>query len=441
MAAEFFLLLLLLVVNGLFAMSEAAMISSRQARLQERAEDGSAGAAAALKLARDPTRFLSTIQIGITLVGILSGAIGGSTLALRLQPLLSGIPVLAPIAETLSVVIVVLVITYLSLVIGELVPKRLALNNAEGIAAAVARPMQLLSRLMAPVVSLLSVSTRALLLLLGSRPSDEPSVTEGEVKFMLEEGARAGAFEIEEQRMAERVFRMDEWEVRALMTPYPEIVWLDLNATAAENIAVIVETLHDTYPVYRKDMRHPVGMVSLKDLWAQLATGKTFELESIMQPPVYVPETNSALQALALFQQNERHMILVIDEHGSVAGTLTALDIMETIVGNLPATESPQVTPRADGSLLVDGMFNIDELEDMLDSRFEEEAERRTYQTLGGFVMQRMDRIPRTGDSFTWSGFRFEVMDMDGLRVDKVLVTRADNSNTIHSAAQDKPST
>jgi putative hemolysin len=301
--------------------------------------------------------------------------------------------------------------------------------------------MQLLSRLMAPVVSLLSVSTRALLLLLGSRPSDEPSVTEGEVKFMLEEGARAGAFEFEEQRMAERVFRMDEWEVRALMTPYPEIVWLDLNATAAENIAVIVETLHDTYPVYRKDMRHPVGMVSLKDLWAQLATGKTFELESIMQPPVYVPETNSALQALALFQQNERHMILVIDEHGSVAGTLTALDIMETIVGNLPATESPQVTPRADGSLLVDGMFNIDELEDMLDSRFEEEAERRTYQTLGGFVMQRMDRIPRTGDSFSWSGFRFEVMDMDGLRVDKVLVTRADNSNTIHSAAQDKPST
>jgi putative hemolysin len=439
MAAEFLLLLVLLVVNGLFAMSEAAMISARQARLQERAESGNAGAAAALKIAAEPTRFLSTIQIGITLVGILSGAIGGSTLAERLQPLLAEIPALAPLAETLSVAIVVLVITYLSLVVGELVPKRLALNNAEGIAAAVARPMSILSRIVAPVVSLLSFSTRLLLLLLGSRPSDEPAVTEGEVKIILEEGARAGAFEIEEQLMAERVFRMDEWEVRALMTPYPEIIWLDLNASAEENIAVIVETLHDTYPVYREDMRHPVGLVSSKDLWAQLAAGKAFDLEAVLHPPVYIPETNSALQALNLFQQKERHLILVIDEHGSVVGTVTALDILETIVGDLPVTESPQANRRDDGSLLVDGMFNIDELEDMLETRFEEEAARRTYQTLGGFVMQHLDRIPRAGDSFTWGSFRFEVMDMDGLRVDKVLVTQAEPKTDVLSPGSSNP--
>lgn len=426
MIAEIVLLLVLIALNGLLAMSEAAMIAARQARLQERAESGDSGAAAALQLAEEPTRFLSTIQVGITLVGILSGAIGGSTLAQRIEPLLAEIPALARISETLSIALVVVTITYLSLVVGELVPKQLALNHAERIAALMARPMRLLSILAAPVVFVLSLSTQAVLLLLGNRPSDEPAVTEGEVKIMLEEGARAGSFEVAEQVMAENVFRMDEWEVRALMTPYPEIDWLDIEASEPEIIALLLETHHDTYPLFQDDKRNLVGLVSIRDLWSQLAETKSIELRRSVQQPVFIPETNTALEALELLRDSHRHTIMVIDEHGSIVGLVTALDILEAIVGNLPVTDSPQATQREDGSWLLDGLLPVDELDALVDEDLFPDEERRAYQILSGFVMKRIDRIPVAGDLFDWQGYRFEVMDMDGHRVDKVLMTKLD---------------
>ncbi len=437
MILELLLLFVLFVLNGLLAMSEAAMISARPARLQALVDEGNAGAEAALRLSEEPTRFLSTTQIGITLVGILSGAIGGSTLSERIQPLFASIPLLAPIAETLSLGLVVVGITYMSLVIGELVPKQLALNQAERIAALIARPMQFMARIAAPVVSLLSLSTRLVLILLGSPPSSGTPVTEGEVKSMLEEGARAGAFEVAEQHMAENVFRMAEWEVRALMTPYPDMDWLDLDAPHEEIISSMVETHHDTYPVYRGDMRNPVGVVSIRDLWAQVARNQPLDLDSLMRTPAFVPETSTALQALELFQQNKRHMMLVIDEYGSVVGLVTALDILEAIVGNLPMTESPQALARSDGSWLADGLLPVDELETLLDNSLFPDEERRDYQTLSGFVMLRIDRIPKAGDTFAWGGYRFEVMDMDGHRVDKVLVAKEDDHEQQHTEGND----
>lgn len=423
MATELLLLFLLIVANGLFAMSEAAMISARRARLQQRAEEGDRGAATALAVSEQPTRFLSTTQIGITLVGILSGAIGGSTLAERIQPLVANIPVLAPYSAPISIGVVVIGITYLSLVIGELVPKQLALDNAERIAAAVARPMQILSQLTAPVVALLSLSTRLVLLLLRIRPSSELPVTEDEVKIMLEEGAEAGAFEIAEQIMAENVFRLNDWPASAVMTPHTEIVWLDLNDPTEEIVAEITEDCHTMYPVYATDIRNVVGVVSLKDLWRQLAENKPLDLNSALQAPIYVPENASALQTMEIFRQPGRHMALVIDEHGGVTGLVTVLDIIEAIIGDLPSTESPQAVQRADGSWLVDGTYNINMLEELLEISLFPEEEQVSYQTISGLVMYHMGRIPAASDQFAWHGYRFEVIDMDGRRIDKVLVS------------------
>ncbi len=428
MTIEFVLVFLLIVANGVFAMSEAAMISARQTRLQQRAEDGDRGAAAALKLAQDPNRFLSTVQIGITLIGILSGALGGSTLAEYIQPLVANIPLLEPQSEAISVGLVVLVITYLSLVVGELVPKRLALANAETIAARVARPMRLLSQLTAPVVGLLSISTRALLYLLGVRASEEPPVTEEEVRIMLEQGTQAGVFETAEQQMVENIFRLADWNTSAVMTPYTEMVWLSVDDPISETIERTTQHRFVAYPVFQGEQRNIIGVVLLEDLWVQLATGQPLDLRAALKPPLYVPETALALQALEQFRQTGQRIALVIDEHGSVTGVTTPQDILEAVVGELP-TEAvdASITPRADGSWLVDGMLNIDELEDYIDETIFPEDERGDYQTLGGFMMMRIGRIPQASDSFEWSGLRFEIMDMDGRRVDKILVSRLGN--------------
>jgi putative hemolysin len=428
LATELIVLLLLIIANGVFAMSEVALISARRARLQQRAEEGEAGAAAALALSEEPTRFLSTVQVGITLIGILSGALGGSALAARIQPGLAAIPLLAPYADALSLALVVLGITYLSLVIGELVPKRLALNDAEGIAAAVARPMNLLSRLTSPIVSLLSLSTRGVIWLLRAQPSDEPPVTEDEVRIMLEEGAEAGVFEAVEQRMAERVFWLDDLSVGAVMTPYPEIVWLDIDAPLADNLALIRASRHSVYPVFQDEERNLLGVIKLKDLW--LTDQPAWDLRAALHPPVYIPETTTALRALELFRKPDQHLAVVIDEHGGIAGVLTALDILEVIIGDVASTDSPQAVMRADGSWLVDGSLSITELEETLDTdTLFPDDERHNYQTVSGFVMLRLGRIPQAADWFEWGGFRFEVVDMDGRRVDKVLIARRNGSN------------
>lgn len=429
MSLEFLFVLILIVANGVFAMSEAAMISARRARLQQRAEEGDSGAATALKMIEEPSRFLSTVQIGITLIGILSGAVGGSALAENIQPVLENIPPLRPHSAALSVLLVVLLITYLSLVIGELVPKRLALNNAEGIAAVVARPMGLLSRLTAPAVAVLTFSTRLVLMLLGVRPSDDPPVTEEEVRIMLEEGAEAGVFEVDEQQMVENIFRLADWRTSAVMTPYTEVIWLDINAPADETIALISRSRFVAYPVFQHDPRTPLGVVMLEDLWAQLASAQPLDLKAALKPPLYIPENALALRALDLFRQTRQRLALVIDEHGSVSGVITPQDILESVMTDLENEAEAEIVRRADNSWLVDGMMNIDEFEDYLDLDIFPEEERGDYDTIGGFVMMRIGRIPQTADQFTWNGLNFEVMDMDGRRVDKVLVSQPDSTS------------
>ena len=421
---ELVFLLFLILLNGVFAMFEAAMISSRRTRLQQRAEAGDSGAAAAMKLAENPDRFLSAIQIGITLVGILSGAIGGSNLARYVEPVLADIPPLAPYSEALSVGLIVLLITYMSLIIGELVPKRLALNNAEGISAALARPMALLARLTTPIIALLSFSTQAVLLVLGVRPSTDPPITEDEVKIMLEEGADAGVFEAAEQAMAENVFRLDDWPVQAVMTPYPEITWLDVDAPVKDLIAEIMQETHTIYPVFKTDNRNIIGIVRIKDLWRQMANTGTLQINSILNTPTFVPETATTLQALELFRNPQIHTAFVIDEHGSIVGLVTVLDILEAVIGDIPETSSPQAVQRDDGSWLVDGTFNTAQFEEMLELAIFYDEEGRTYQTISGFIMAQLGRIPETGDNFKWENFKFEVVDMDGRRVDKVLITQ-----------------
>jgi putative hemolysin len=425
LTAEFLFIILLSVANGIFAMSEAAMISSRRARLQQRAENGDAGAAAALKLSEKPDRFLSTVQIGITLIGILSGAVGGSTLAKSVEPAIAAIPALATRAEAISVFLVVLLITYLSLVIGELVPKTLALNNAEGIASLVARPMQVLSTLASPIVSLLSLSTRVVLLVLGVRPSDEPPVTEEEVRIMLEQGAEAGVFATSEQQMLENVFRLGDWRTSAVMTPYTEVEWVDLDAPIEETIQLISNSRYFAYPVFQGDHRNLLGVVLLEDLWVQLANGKPLDVKAAIKTPLVIPENAPATSALEQFRITGQRLALVMDEHGSISGVITPQDILEAVLGEAPAETEARMSQRADGSWLVDGMLHIDEVEDLLDDKaLFPEDERGDYQTLGGFVMMRIGRIPQPADQFEWNGMRFEVMDMDGRRVDKILISR-----------------
>jgi len=423
-SVEIVFLLLLTVANGIFAMSEAAMISARKTRLQQRAEAGDAGARTALQLAESPNRFLSTVQIGITLIGILSGAFGGSTLAQKLAPVFEQIPALAPYSEALSVAVIVLFITYLSLVIGELVPKRLALNNAEGIAAAVARPMSFLSKITSPVVSLLGISSDLILRLLGVKPSDEPPITEEEVKIILEQGEEAGVFEEAEREIMTNVFRLGDWRAHSIMTPRTDIVWLDLDDSAEINRKKIIESRHTSYPVFQKDRQHLLGIISIKDLWAQEAKGQPMNLQTALTQPLFIPGNTQALKALALFRESGTHIGIVMNEHGDPEGIVTMIDIIEAIIGDIaPTADDATAVQREDGSWLLDGLVNLHEAEEILELDIFPDDERSDYQTLGGFVMMRVGRIPSTGDHFEWNNLRFEVMDMDGRRVDKVMIS------------------
>jgi putative hemolysin len=429
LALEVFVILVFIATNGLFAMSEIAVVSSRRVRLQQRAEEGDAGARAALDLLATPSRFLSTVQVGITLVGVLAGAFGGATLSERIAPLVEQIPWLAPYSEAISVGVVVLVISYLSLVLGELVPKRLALNNAERIASRIARPMQWLARVASPMVRLLTLSTELILRVLRVRPTREPLVTEEEVRIMIEQGRQVGVFEALEQEMVAQVFRLSDQKVSALITPRTEIVWLDVEDTFEEMRRKIVESGHSLFPVARGNLDHIQGIVRAKDLLAQCLSGQALDLQAVMTQPQFVPEGMAALDVLDRFRADRSRVALVIDEYGGCEGLLTVNDILDAIAGDIPELGVeivPEAVQREDGSWSLDGMFLIDEFQELFDIReLPDEGERR-YQTLGGFVMAQMGSIPRIGDRFEWGGLRFEVTDMDGRRVDRVVVTRED---------------
>jgi putative hemolysin len=335
------------------------------------------------------------------------------------------VPGVGAYSEELSLGLVVVSIAYLSLIVGELVPKQLALTSPERIAAAVAGPMRLLSRLAFPAVRLLSLSTAAVLRLLRVRPVAEPPVTEVEIRLMMQQGAQAGVFEEAEHEMVQGVFRLGDRRIGALMTPRTDIVWLDLDDPPEELRRRVLETVHSWVPVGRGDLDHLVGVARAKDLVVPLLSAQLGELETLLHQPVIVPESLPALRALDMFRQAGIHIALVVDEYGGIQGLVTPIDLLEALVGEMPdagTSDEPDVVRREDGSWLVDGMLPSDELKVLLQLRSLLGEETGVYQTVSGFVMQQLGRIPATGDHFTWGGFRFEVVDMDGHRVDKILV-------------------
>lgn len=429
---EILVLLLLAIGNGIFAMSEIAVVSARRARLQERVNKGETRAETALALAEEPNRFLSTIQVGITLIGIFMGAFGGVTLARYIEEVLLIVPVLAPYSNVIGIGIVVLGTTYLTLVIGELVPKRIALTDPDAIAVRVAEPMELLSRITSPIVTFLTLSTEAVLRILPIQPSDEPPVTEEEIRLLLERGTKAGIFEQVEQDIVKRALRLDERRIDAIMTPRTQIIWLDLNDKTKINARKIVESGRSRYPVCRGDLDNVMGIVRVRDLFSQgLADDDDVDIGAAMHQPLFVVESMRALRVLELFREHRTHIALVLDEFGAIEGLVTMHDILEALVGDAPGfdeIEEPYAVRREDGSWLLDGMLPITEFYDMFDVPQPPSEERGDYHTLAGFVVTRLGRVPSSAESFNWGGVHFEVVDMDGNRVDKVLVMLPDRA-------------
>jgi len=425
---EISVVLVLIAFNGVLAMAEMAIVASRTVRLKQQADEGDQGAAAALKLVEEPNRFLSTVQIGITLVGILAGAFGGATLAEKLQIELE--PLLGKTTSgVVSVAAVVAAITYLSLVAGELVPKRLALRHAEPIAARLARPLTVLSKVTAPAVALLSFSTEGVLRLLGVRATDEPRVSEEEIRLLIEEGRRAGIFEPAEESMVAGVFRLGDRVAADIMTPRPQVTWLDINDPAEESVARAATSGHEQFPVCRGAIDDVVGVVTVRDLWERAQDGgdaRHPDLLALAKPPLFIPESKAVLTTLEDFRATGARLALVVDEFGGIQGVLTLSDVLDEIVGEMGAGSDMAAAPirqRGDWSWLVDGMLPFEDLRQRLapTSTVEDEGD---YQTVGGFVMAELGKVPRTGDRFSWEGYRVEVSAMDGKRVARVTVTR-----------------
>ncbi|MBW4656488.1 MAG: hemolysin family protein [Kaiparowitsia implicata GSE-PSE-MK54-09C] len=422
---EILIVLLLIVANGVFSGSEIAVVSARKVRLEQLIDRGNRKARVALKLANAPNNFLATVQIGITLIGILSGAVGGATLAQRLRPVFESVPALQPYSEGVSVAIVVSLITYLSLVIGELVPKRIALNNPEQIACTVAPPMRFLSRLTAPIVHLLGISTDALLNLLGIKASNEPDITEEEIKVLIRQGAEAGMFEEAEHEIMQRVFRLGDRPIRAIMTPRTDITWLDVDASLEDNLQVIVESNYSRFPVGKNSLDNCLGVIRGSHLLKANRSGPAVSPESLLQAPLYVAESARALNVIEQFKQTGIHTALVTDEYGGIEGIVTLTDLMEAIVGDLPSLEDqeePLMIQREDGSWLLDGSLDINDFKDLFKKKLLPDETTGNFHTFGGFVMHFFGHIPQSGEHFEWDGLRLEVMDMDGTRVDKILV-------------------
>jgi putative hemolysin len=427
LTTDVLIILLLVIVNGLFVMAEMAIVSARKVRLQQLVNQGDRRAFRALKLANDPNTILAVGQVGITLIAISLGAFGEKALSKYIAPLLERTG-LHSYAELMAGALSIIIVTYLTLIVGELVPKRLALNAPEPIAMAVAGPMGALARTAAPIVYLLSASTEIALRLMGIRPSNEPQVTEEEIRVMIEQGTEAGMFEQEEEDIMKRVFQLGDRRVSALMTPRLEIVWLDVEDTPEETRRAILETAHSRFPVCQGELDNLLGLVQVYDLLMESLSGEELNLVKPLQKPVFVPESTRALKVMELFKQTGTQLAFVVDEYGVVQGLVTLTDILQALVGDIPSMEDleePQAIQREDGSWLMDGMMPIYQFKEMLEMESEEMPGelRGTYQTLGGFVVMHLGKIPASAEHFVWGSLRFEVMDMDGNRVDKVLVS------------------
>jgi putative hemolysin len=425
---EIAILLGLILANGFFAMAEIAMVSVRRERLRMRAEKGDAGARLALELAESPNRFLSTVQIGITLIGVVAGVFGGATLAEDLAGWLSGIPALQEYAHQMALVLVVGTITFLSLVVGELAPKRIGLGYAEAIACRSARFMTRLSRAVHPLVRILSWSTDGLLKFLPFRTGSEQTVSEDEIKGLMREGLRAGAFNRVESEMVSNVLDLDRLVVSDIMTPRPKIIWLSKQDTHESIWHKIVVSRHSQFPVYDGSRDHVVGVVSVKAIYANLAAGAPIHLGELMTQPLIVPETQPVPKLLDSFRQTGTHVALASNEFGTIVGMVTLIDVMEAVVGELPSQDDrlkPDIRLRPDGTWLADALVDIGRAEEVLSGFQADAAPERDYETLAGFVAKRLGRLPREGDLVPTERYIFEVIDMDMHRVDKILVTRA----------------
>ena len=422
---EILVILLLVIANGVFAMSEIAVVSARKVRLHSLALTGNRRAAAALRLAQDPDRFLSTVQVGITLIGVFAGAFGGATIAAQIDTYLETIPAFVPYSEAIGVGVVVLGITYLSLILGELVPKRIALSAPERIAAMVAPAMNGLSRIASPVVSFLGFSTRVVLRILQVRPRKDSPITHEELRVLLNQGVAGGTIGREERAILDRALRLANRNVRAVMTPRVEVEWLDLRKPLAELRAQAARSPHHRFPIAYERIDQIRGVVTLKDLWAEgMAT--TTDLERRAQQPLFVPETESALALLQRFRETRNHLCVVIDEFGGFEGIATPADILEALVGELPEAGEvyePNVVRRADGSWSVDASIDLSELESVTGIPILP-GQKDSFQTLAGYLISRSGKIPRLGDVIVLGQYSFEIVDVDGRRIDRIFVTR-----------------
>lgn len=421
-------LLLLLALNGVFAMAELAVMTSRRSRLQQAAKKGSGGAAAALSLAQDPTRFLSTVQVGITLIGILSGAFGERALSTEVAGMLADAGVRAEYADEIALVLVVLVITYCSLVIGELVPKRIALAYPEAVASLIARPLTILSRIAAWPVKLLTVSTEVLLRIAGIKPPAVDDVSEEDVRSLIARAASTGIFTPQERKLFERTMRAGDLMVRDIMVSRPGIVWIDESEPMDAVRVLVGSSPYSHFPICRGGLDHVTGVVHVKDLIAYgLIAGSDFKITDVASKPLFVPESMPALRLLDQFQSTRVHVAFVVDEFGVIQGLLTLNDITRAIVGDISRqgdTTTPTLTRRDDGSWIVDGRLPLHELVVGLQIPAEIETQLPDVQTVAGLTMSVLGHIPVEGETLTWEGWEFEVIDMDGTRIDKLLVKR-----------------
>lgn len=426
---EIILLFVLILINGMFSMAEMAVVSSRRARLQASLEDGDQRAKTVLDLLDNPNDFFSTIQIAITLIGVITGAVGAQTFSHYLVDVLVKVPFLKGIAQPLSVLLISSLITYFSLVIGELIPKRIATNNPEKIAMTMCGPIRVLSKIFLPVVRILSFSTETGLKIIGIKEVEESAVSEDEIKVMIEQGKQDGVFEENEQDIVESVFRLSDQTVDALMTPRTELDWIDLEAPVEESLKEIADSTYHYFPLVRGNPDNVVGVISSKALLDAYIRGSDIDLEKIAEPPLFVPESKPALSLLDDLKASESNFAVVLDEYGGFSGMITPYDLLNELVGDVTnigeePNDEEEVLVRDDGSWSFDGMIDIEEFKETIGVKELPDEARIGYQTLAGFILSQTGSIPAAGYSFDWTDFHFEIVDMDGLRIDRVFVNR-----------------
>jgi putative hemolysin len=422
---ELAIIFILILANGVFAMTEIAIVSSRKARLERYVAEGSKGAKAALKLADDPTQLLSTVQVGISVIGVVTGAYGGATIAQALSIYFKPIPLIGAYANTVSMVVVIAVITYISLIIGELVPKKIALNNPESISIALAIPMQFFSNIFSPLIQLLSISTEFVFKTLGVKAPSDAGVTEEEIKFMIAEGTSLGTFEETEREIVDRVFHLGDMRVFSLMTPRTQIDWLDLEETDEQVWAVLTESNHSKLPVCRGSIDDVLGFAYTRNILL-LQSSVCLSIEQNIQKPLFVPRSLRAFKLLKQFQQTGIYIAFVIDEFGGMIGLVTLHDILEQLVGELPQKEDEEssIIKKDDTSWYLDGLLSIVEFKEIFDIEEMPGEGKDHYQTIGGFITSYLGNMPKIGETFEWSGLKFEILEMDRARIGKIIVTK-----------------